>query len=45
VPPSDTPSVALFEIKVAGGAAFFVLLGGVLYWRAAGQRGRRAEGQ
>jgi len=34
VPPSDTPSVALFEIKVAGGAAAIVALGGVLYWRA-----------
>ncbi|MEO8032600.1 MAG: APC family permease [Gemmatimonadota bacterium] len=34
VPPSDTPSVLLFELKVAGGALFFVALGGVLYWRA-----------
>ncbi len=34
VPPSDTPSVVLFELKVAGGALFFVALGGVLYWRA-----------
>ena len=41
VPPSDTPSVALFEIKVAGGAAVIVAMGGVLYWRA-GQRGRGA---
>jgi amino acid transporter len=34
VPPSDTPSVLLFELKVAGGALFFVALGGALYWRA-----------
>ncbi|HKV73201.1 MAG TPA: APC family permease [Gemmatimonadales bacterium] len=40
VPPSDTPSVALFELKVGGGALFFVLLGGFLYWRAT--RGMRA---
>ena len=45
VPPSDTPSVALFEIKVAGGAAAIVALGGVLYWRAANRVGRGAEGQ
>lgn len=34
VPPTDTASVLLFELKVAGGAVFFVALGGALYWRA-----------
>jgi amino acid transporter len=33
VPPSDTPSVLLFELKVVGGALGFVVLGLVLYWR------------
>ena len=33
IPPSDTPSVALFESKVLGGAMAFMLLGGGLYWR------------
>ena len=33
IPPSDTPSVALFEAKVVGGALAFMLLGGILYWR------------
>lgn len=34
VPPSDTPSVWQFELKVVGGALMFVLTGGALYWRA-----------
>ncbi|MEO8294780.1 MAG: APC family permease [Gemmatimonadota bacterium] len=38
VPPSNTPSVLLFELKVVGGAAGIVLVGCLLYWRA--QRGR-----
>jgi glutamate:GABA antiporter len=33
VPPSDTPSVLAFELKVVGGALLFVLLGMGLYWR------------
>lgn len=33
VPPSDTPDPWMFRLKVIGGAAGFVLLGGVLYWR------------
>ncbi|HTS87593.1 MAG TPA: APC family permease [Gemmatimonadales bacterium] len=33
-PPSDTPSVAIFELKVVGGALAFLVLGGALYWRA-----------
>lgn len=42
IPPSDTASVALFELKVAGGAVFFVALGGALYWRAT-RAGRMAR--
>ena len=38
VPPSDTPSVLLFELKVVGGALAFVVIGLVVYWR-----GRRRE--
>ncbi len=34
VPPSDTPSVLVFELKVVGGALAIVALGGILYWRA-----------
>jgi len=34
VPPSGTESVWLFELKVVGGASAFMVLGGVLYWRA-----------
>jgi amino acid transporter len=34
VPPSDEANPMLFEIKVVGGALGFVLLGGVVYWRA-----------
>jgi amino acid transporter len=34
IPPSDTEHPILFFVKVVGGAAGFVALGGVLYWRA-----------
>jgi amino acid transporter len=34
IPPAETESVLLFEAKVVGGALGFVLLGGVLFWRA-----------
>ena len=34
IPPSDTAQPWLFRIKVIGGAALFVLLGGAVYWRA-----------
>ena len=33
VPPSDTVEKGLFELKVIGGAAFFVVLGLIIYWR------------
>ena len=32
-PPSDTAEPWLFRLKVIGGAALFVVLGGVVYWR------------
>src|ERR671911_1964220 len=38
IPPSDTADPWLFRLKVIGGAALFVLIGGVVYWR-----GRRAQ--
>ena len=38
IPPSDTAHPALFFVKVVGGAAFFIAIGGFLYWRA----GKRA---
>jgi amino acid transporter len=34
IPPSDTAQPWLFRVKVIGGAALFVLLGGAVYWRA-----------
>lgn len=34
IPPSDAPDRGLFALKVIGGAAAFVLLGGAIYWRA-----------
>ena len=34
VPPADEISPLLFEIKVVGGALTFILLGGIVYWRA-----------
>jgi amino acid transporter len=33
VPPADAADAGLFELKVVGGAAFFVVLGLVIYWR------------
>jgi amino acid transporter len=33
VPPSDTAEPWLFRLKVIGGAGFFVVLGGLIYWR------------
>ena len=33
VPPTGTTEAGLFELKVLGGAAFFVVLGLVIYWR------------
>jgi amino acid transporter len=33
IPPSDTAQPWLFRLKVIGGAAAFVALGGVVYWR------------
>jgi len=35
IPPSDTPSKALFMLKVVGGAGVFLLVGGIVYWRGA----------
>ena len=34
IPPSDTAEPWLFRLKVIGGAALFVALGGAVYWRA-----------
>jgi amino acid transporter len=34
VPPADEPNPGLFEIKVVGGALGFVIIGGIVYWRA-----------
>jgi len=39
VPPSDTPSVLVFELKVVGGALFFVVVGMAIYWRGNHARG------
>jgi glutamate:GABA antiporter len=33
IPPSDTAEPWLFRLKVIGGAALFVIVGGVVYWR------------
>jgi len=38
IPPSDTAEPWLFRLKVIGGAALFVAIGGVVYWR-----GRRRQ--
>ena len=34
IPPAEETRPLLFEIKVVGGALAFILLGGVVYWRA-----------
>lgn len=34
IPPPDTESPMLFRVKVIGGALGFILIGGVIYWRA-----------
>jgi amino acid transporter len=34
IPPGDEAHPLLFELKVVGGALGFVLIGGVVYWRA-----------
>ena len=34
VPPPDEARPLLFEAKVVGGALGFILLGGLVYWRA-----------
>jgi amino acid transporter len=34
IPPPDDTQPLLFELKVVGGAVGFVLIGGVVYWRA-----------
>jgi glutamate:GABA antiporter len=39
IPPTDTAEPWLFRLKVIGGAALFVSLGGVVYWR--GRRSTR----
>jgi glutamate:GABA antiporter len=33
VPPSGTTDPLVFQLKVIGGAAFFVIVGGLIYWR------------
>jgi glutamate:GABA antiporter len=33
IPPSDTADPWMFRLKVIGGAALFVVLGGAVYWR------------
>ena len=33
VPPSGTTDPLLFQLKVIGGAGFFVIIGGLIYWR------------
>ena len=33
VPPSDTADPWIFRLKVIGGAALFVAIGGLVYWR------------
>jgi amino acid transporter len=43
IPPADTPDPWLFRLKVIGGAALFVALGGVVYWRGH-RRARLARG-
>ena len=37
IPPSGAEHKALFFVKVVGGAALFIAIGGLLYWRAQGK--------
>jgi len=37
IPPGDAPNRFVFGAKVIGGAAAFVVLGGVIYWRSRGR--------
>jgi hypothetical protein len=34
IPPGDDAQPALFVFKVVGGALAFVVIGGLVYWRA-----------
>ena len=34
IPPPDTANTLLFRVKVIGGALGFILIGGLIYWRA-----------
>jgi hypothetical protein len=34
IPPSDMGDSLLFRLKVIGGALGFILIGGLIYWRA-----------
>ena len=34
IPPADDAHPLMFELKVVGGALAFILLGGIVYWRA-----------
>jgi amino acid transporter len=41
IPPGDDAQPWLFVLKVVGGALGFVLVGGLVYWRAQGRAGRK----
>jgi amino acid transporter len=41
IPPGDAPNRFVFGVKVIGGAAAFVALGAIIYWRASTRRGVR----
>jgi hypothetical protein len=34
IPPPDIGNTLLFRLKVVGGALGFILIGGLIYWRA-----------
>jgi amino acid transporter len=42
IPPADDAHPVIFELKVAGGALSFLLLGGLVYWRAQRRAAARA---
>jgi hypothetical protein len=42
IPPPGTESVWEFRAKVIGGALSFILLGGLIYWRAKWSQRKRA---